>query len=171
MWHVEHCAPFGCKHRSFMGSTVPKHIDPVSLHDLCYIHCTDQELAAFFNVGTATITRRKADSKTRYEYDGEKLTFLEIMERGKGKGRATLRRKQMELAEKGNPTMLIWLGKIILGQREVVESQVTGAGGGSFKIEIVGIDPPGASTTAAHKDVPAIETVQYLPEVGSPVSQ
>ena len=153
-----------------MGSTVPKNINPKHLHGLCYIHCTHEEVAAVFNVSLPTITRRRRDSKTRYEYEGEKLTFKEIMERGYAAGRATLRRKQVELAEKGNPTMLIWLGKIILGQRETVETQVTGSGGGAFKIEIVGIDPPGASTTAPRKDVSAIETVQYLPEIASPVS-
>jgi len=142
-----------------------KNIDLVELEKLCAICCTQQEIAAWFNLSGPTIQRRHADSKTLYDYSGEKLTFRQIMDRGYAKGRISLRRKQMQMAENGNATMLVWLGKMILGQRETVETQVTGPSGGAFKIEIVGIDPP-----IARKDVSAIETVQYLPEVGSPVS-
>ena len=39
----------------------------------------------------------------------------------------SLRRKQVELAEKGNVTMLIWLGKNILDQSD--KTEVTGKGG------------------------------------------
>lgn len=35
--------------------------------------------------------------------------------------KTSLRRAQFELAMKGNPTMLIWLGKQYLGQNELTE--------------------------------------------------
>jgi hypothetical protein len=43
----------------------------------------------------------------------------------------------MQLAEAGNPALLIWLGKQLLGQRDTVDTQITGADGAPLKIEIV----------------------------------
>jgi hypothetical protein len=40
------------------------------------------------------------------------------IERGADKGKVTLRRLQWKGAQNGNPAMLIWLGKILLGQRD-----------------------------------------------------
>ena len=39
---------------------------------------------------------------------------------GKESCRGSLRRRQYELAMAGNPTMLIWLGKNLLGQKDQV---------------------------------------------------
>jgi hypothetical protein len=38
--------------------------------------------------------------------------------KGKASGKIKLRRKQFDVAMKGNTTMLIWLGKQILGQND-----------------------------------------------------
>ena len=40
------------------------------------------------------------------------------LERGKAVAKVSLRRKQFELANDGHPTMLIWLGKQVLGQHD-----------------------------------------------------
>lgn len=40
---------------------------------------------------------------------------------GKETGKASLRGKQFAVAMTGNPTMLIWLGKNMLGQKDQVE--------------------------------------------------
>ena len=42
------------------------------------------------------------------------------MERGKARGRISVRRMQMKLLEEGNATMGVWLGKQILGQVDQV---------------------------------------------------
>lgn len=42
----------------------------------------------------------------------------DLLEEGKARGRVKLRRAQMEKAMEGNPTMLIWLGKQMLGQSD-----------------------------------------------------
>lgn len=42
----------------------------------------------------------------------------ELMAEGKARGRVKLRRAQYEKALEGNPTMLIWLGKQMLGQTD-----------------------------------------------------
>lgn len=44
--------------------------------------------------------------------------YPELMETGKARARVKLRRAQMDKALEGNPTMLIWLGKNMLGQSD-----------------------------------------------------
>ena len=44
--------------------------------------------------------------------------YPELMELGKAKAKVKLRRAQMEKALEGNPTLLIWLGKQMLGQSD-----------------------------------------------------
>ena len=46
------------------------------------------------------------------------------MERGKAKGRISVRRMQMKMLEAGNATMGIWLGKQLLGQTDEVNHNV-----------------------------------------------
>ncbi len=96
----------------------PVRIDLVELEKLCSLHCTDEDIAAFFGVSVRTIeTRRK------------KLEFKEAMNRGRAKGRISLRRSQMKLVEKGSAPMAIWLGKQWLHQRDVTPIELTGAKG------------------------------------------
>ena len=47
--------------------------------------------------------------------------YKEVIENGRLRRNASLRRKQYEVATGGNPTMLIWLGKQFLGQKDQVE--------------------------------------------------
>ena len=49
--------------------------------------------------------------------------FSELFKKHQGEGKASLRRSQWKSAtEKLNPTMLVWLGKQMLGQRDQVET-------------------------------------------------
>jgi hypothetical protein len=89
-------------------------IDLAELERLCQLQCTDEEIAAWFRVSTRTIERRRLEPE-----------FLEVMERGKAKGRISVRRQQMKLLEEGNATMGVWLGKQILGQVDQVVVQNT----------------------------------------------
>lgn len=82
-------------------------IDLKELEKLCSLNCTDEELAAFFSVTTRTIENKRKEK-----------AYAEVMSRGKAFGRISLRRSQMRLAEAGNATMNIWLGKQLLGQRD-----------------------------------------------------
>ena len=90
-------------------------IDLTELERLCAIQATDEEIAAWFGVTTRTIERRRTEPK-----------FAAIMERGKAKGRISVRRMQMKLLEKGNATMGIWLGKQLLGQTDYVTHEMRG---------------------------------------------
>jgi hypothetical protein len=64
----------------------------------------------------ATIERRRTIRK-----------FAEVMERGKAKGRVSIRRLQMRLLEQGNATMGVWLGKNILGQVDEIRHDINGS--------------------------------------------
>ncbi len=103
-------------------------IDLGQLSKLGAFQATLNEVAAWFDVSTTTIDERLAENKL-YEYEGKQLTFREIFENGKLKGKANLRRLQMIQAEKGNATMLIWLGKQLLGQKDQAAFEHTGKDG------------------------------------------
>src|SRR5687768_9015394 len=82
-------------------------IDLEELEKLCALQCTDEELALWFKVSTRTIERRRQEPE-----------FGEAMERGKARGRMSIRRAQMRMLDAGNATMGIWLGKQYLGQSD-----------------------------------------------------
>jgi hypothetical protein len=91
------------------------HIDLAELAKLSAMQCTDEEIAAWFGVSSRTIERRR---RVR--------SFAEIMDRGKAKGRISLRRMQLKLAEEGNPALCIWLGKQLLGQTDQIHHELNG---------------------------------------------
>jgi len=98
-----------------MRGTTAK-IDLAELEKLCSLQCTDEELAAWFNVTTRTIERKR-----------KKKAFAEVMDRGKAKGRISVRRMQMKLLEQGNATMGVWLGKNILNQVDEIRHDINGS--------------------------------------------
>jgi hypothetical protein len=81
---------------------------------LAKIQCTLEELAWWFGCTKKTITNR---IKTE--------PYKSAWERGKAEGCISIRRAQMAAVQdpqcKGHSTMLVWLGKIFLGQRETQE--------------------------------------------------
>jgi hypothetical protein len=101
----------------------PAQIDLMELEKLCSLHCTDQEVADWFGVSTRTIESRK-----------KRREFAEAMQRGRSKGRISIRRAQMKMLETGNGTMGVWLGKQMLGQRDTITTEHVGAGGGPIRI-------------------------------------
>ena len=83
-------------------------IDAETVEKLGVIHCTQDDLAMYFGCDRAIITRR-------FQKQPE---LREAFERGQVAGKVNLRRRQIELAQRGNVAMLIWLGKQFLGQVE-----------------------------------------------------
>lgn len=65
-------------------------------------------MAAVLDCDASTLTRR----------------FASVIENGRASGKMSLKRKQWEVAMSGNVTMLIWLGKIQLGQVEQVRQVI-----------------------------------------------
>jgi hypothetical protein len=93
----------------------PATIDLAELEKLSMMQATDEEIAAWFGVTTRTIERRRKNAK-----------FADVMDRGKAKGRISVRRAQLKLLEAGNATMGVWLGKNILGQVDEIRHELFG---------------------------------------------
>lgn len=114
------------------GGRPRKEIDIDQLRNMARIQCTAEECAGVFECSPDTLDRRLKEEG----YGG----FADFYKRYSDEGRASLRREQWKLAQKGNPTMLIWLGKQMLGQRDKVENDHTSSDGSMSpptRIEIV----------------------------------
>ena len=89
------------------------------VEELARIGCTEEDMAAVLGISVDTIQRRK---RTCPEFCG-------VIEKGRASLRNSLRRLQVKKALEGNTTMLIWLGKQLLGQSDRQRAELTGAGG------------------------------------------
>lgn len=98
----------------------PIEIDQEQFKSLCAIQCTLQEIASFFHCSTDTIERwciRELDMK-----------FADAYKIHSASGMISLRRTQFRMAQTSVP-MAIFLGKVILGQREKSEVVISEEGG------------------------------------------
>lgn len=86
-------------------------IDKSEFEGCCKILCTKDEICDIFGIDEKTLT---AWCKRTY-----RAGFSDVYKRFSSDGKKSLRRYQFELAEK-NPTMAIWLGKNLLGQKDEV---------------------------------------------------
>jgi hypothetical protein len=82
-----------------------KKFDEKFLFNLGRIHCTDAEIEILTGCDRNTLERHKA-----------------TIDRGRADGKMSLRRKQINTALAGNPTMLIWTGKQYLNQADHVNA-------------------------------------------------
>jgi hypothetical protein len=96
-----------------------KKVDPKMVQDLSAIGCKVVEIARILEVSEDTLNRR----------------FAVEIAKGKENLKMSLRRWQLESAKKGNVTMLIWLGKQYLEQKDKIENSITGENGAPIKIE------------------------------------
>ena len=99
-------------------------INLVELEKLCGLNCTDEEIAGFFGVSVRTIERRK-----------QRPAFADPMQRGRAKGRLSLRRKLFQLALEGNVAACIFLAKNLLGYRDVLRNEHSGPDGGPIPLD------------------------------------
>jgi hypothetical protein len=90
---------------------------------LAAIQCTEAEIASFFGISLRTFERRKSQP-----------AVAEAMERGKARGRLSLRRSLWGLAQKGNPAANIFLAKNLLGYKDYFSNEHSGPGGGPIVI-------------------------------------
>lgn len=84
-------------------------VDPVEVKKLAALYCTVKEISSFFGVSPDTIQRN----------------FAAEVEAGREAGRRSLRKAQYDAALRGNVTMLIWLGRQLLGQTDKIEMNMT----------------------------------------------
>jgi hypothetical protein len=79
-----------------------KIVDPDEVYRLAEIGCSIQEMSAFFGVNHDTL----------------QYNFGPYIKRAESELYRKLRNKQIEVALQGHPTLLIWLGKNLLGQSD-----------------------------------------------------
>lgn len=79
-----------------------KVIDERQVEQLASIQCSLDEMAAVLGCERTTLHRR----------------FATVIKKGREQGKSSLKRAQYKSAMDGNPTLLIWLGKQYLGQRD-----------------------------------------------------
>ena len=87
-----------------------KRISQKQFESLCAIQCTKEEICDVLDV-----TEKTLNNWCKEIYG---TSFSLVFNQKRALGKASLRRNQWKLAEKGNSTMLIWLGKQILKQSE-----------------------------------------------------
>lgn len=108
--------------RILIGDKMPagrprKEIDQKQFENLCGLQCTKDEICAWFDVTDKTL-----DAWCKRTY---RENFSVVFQKKRGKGKISLRRSQWRLAtEMLNPTMLVWLGKQYLGQKDVPEESI-----------------------------------------------
>lgn len=85
-----------------------KQIDYALVEKLAHIQCTQEEIASILELSVRTLQR-----------DEE---FCRLYKKGQEDGKRSLRRTQFDIAEKGNASMAIFLGKQYLGQKDVIEN-------------------------------------------------
>jgi len=86
-----------------------KDIEPWQVYKCARIGCTNVEIAVILGCSEDTLTRR----------------FADVLRKGRQKMNMSLRRMQYRAACAGDRTILIWLGKQYLGQRDKQEIEVT----------------------------------------------
>lgn len=101
-------------------------LDPVLIEDLAGIGCTMIEIAKICKCSVDTLENNYSD----------------VIEKGRADCRMSLRRRQLDVAHNGSKdkerasvTMLIWLGKQMLGQRD--KHEVSGPNGGPIEHEVI----------------------------------
>ena len=77
-------------------------IPPEKVEQLARYGCTNTEIAQFYGCDESLIRK----------------SYSEFLTKGRAEGKTNLRKWQYHVAKKGNVTMLIWLGKQVLGQSE-----------------------------------------------------
>lgn len=93
------------------------------------IQCTQDEICGIFDMTAETLNERLMER-------GEE-SFSTLYKKHQDEGKSSLRRMQWKAAEEGNATMLIWLGKQVLGQRDRQDVDMTTKGEVVHAIELV----------------------------------
>ena len=94
-----------------------KNIDWEQVEMMCSIHCTGEEQASILGIDYDTL------NKGCKRENG--VSFTEYFKQKSAGGKMSLRRKQYTTAMEGNTTMLVWLGKNWLDQKDQPEPQNT----------------------------------------------
>ncbi len=117
------------------GGRPRKEIDWNDVDNLCRFHAPANEIADYISVTMFAISYDTLDRRAQEEHG---MTFAEyVRQKSISFGKCRLRQLQWEAAEKGNVTMLIWLGKQMLDQRDQQALQVAGPDGKAPIFEVI----------------------------------
>ena len=92
------------------GGRPPKVTDLDVARRAASLGCTSDEIATLLGIGRRTFFDHLVDTDLK-----------DAIDEGRNEGRTTLRRLQWQRAHAGSDTMLIWLGKQLLGQKDRTE--------------------------------------------------
>ena len=101
-------------------------ISPQQVRDLAAKMYTNAGIAAALGISHDTLERRMKERE-----------YQEAFNAGRGDVSNKVCNWQLEAGSKLNPTVLIWLGKQLLGQKDIVEQHVTGADGGPLELRVI----------------------------------
>jgi hypothetical protein len=105
----------------------PAVIDLLVVERAASIGCPVEDIAAMLGIAVRTL----------YNHMENDPAVAEAIERGRGQGRGSVRRAQFEKAMGGSDTMLIWLGKVLCGQKDTSAVVISGPNGGPAQVERV----------------------------------
>lgn len=95
------------------------------IEDLGRLGATLEEAADSLGISVKSLRRLMNNDKR----------VQEAWDRGRATVKLSLRRKQLRLAS-SNASMAIWLGRQMLGQKEVVTNEISGPNGGPIETEV-----------------------------------
>ena len=91
-------------------------IDFKKVDALCSVFCTCQEIVALLNTFDENCSYDTVERRIKEKFN---VTFAEyVKQKQNAFGKPKLRKAQWDLGMEGNSTMLIWLGKQYLDQRD-----------------------------------------------------
>lgn len=118
-------------------------VDYEKLQPLCEIQCTGEECANILKTSYETLNLRLHEdyaAKLVEDPDYDEIDFADgfqdYFKKHSSTGKASLRRMQFKAAQSGNNTMLIWLGKQHLDQRDNRDMRLGGEEGNPFQLMI-----------------------------------
>jgi hypothetical protein len=114
-------------------------MDLLTVERSASVGCPVDDIAAILGISRRTF----------YDHMEREPAIAEAIERGRGQGCGSVRRAQFEKAMGGSDTMLIWLGKVLCGQKDTSAVVLSGPGGGPVQSErvVVSKDPMEAART------------------------
>ena len=92
------------------GGRPKKKLDYEIVSKLASIQCTEEEIASVLDVSVRTLQRDRE--------------FCRVYKKSLEAGRISVRRAQFKKALAGDTSMLIWLGKQLLGQKDQRKEEV-----------------------------------------------
>ena len=107
-----------------MGAPL-KSVDFEKLSKLCKYPLATEDIVSLLNIANDKKVSYDTVVRRLKEEFGKSMTFEDFKQQKLSSFRYSILAKQIELAQKGNVTMLIWLGKQYLSQSDKLKDEIT----------------------------------------------